>query len=81
MIDDEIRAMLLAGADCVQYPITMEERAKLHILPADLNYQFLKALDRYMEGRMWEAMWTEPYERKYKDWQRVHKQIEQAEGK
>ena len=79
MTDDEIRAMLLVGADCVQYPITMDERAKLHILPADLNYQVLKALDRYLEGHMMMALCTDEYDRKFNDWLRVRRQIEQAE--
>ena len=74
MTDEEVRAIIMAGVN-VEYSITMRERTRLHILPEQVKKQFLKALDRYLEWKMWETMdnkWVQ-------EWQRVHRLIGQAE--
>lgn len=74
MTDEEVRAIIMAGVN-VEYSITMRERTRLHILPEQVKEKFLKALDRYLEGKMWETLdnkWVQ-------EWQRVHRLIGQAE--
>lgn len=77
MTDDEVRTMLMDG-ESVQYPITMEERARLHILPGQLQQKFLIALDEFMERKSWADFRTDEHEKTFIEWQRVRRQREAA---
>lgn len=71
MIDEEVRRVLLAG-EGIQYHITMEERAKLHILPDQLRWIFQCAMVKYAEQEMYRAMFDN--EEDFEKWQRIYYQ-------
>lgn len=71
MTDEEVRAIILAG-EGVQYPITMEERAKLHILPEQLRWRFQCAMVDYAEREMYRAMFDNAED--FEKWQRIYYQ-------
>ena len=72
MTDEEVRQVILSGAG-VQHHITMEERAKLHILPGPLQTMFKCAMLDYAEGKMWEALNNRNSE-DFEKWQRIYYQ-------
>jgi len=71
MTDEEVRQLILDGAG-VQYHITMEERAKLHILPDQVRRIFESAMVKYAEREMYRAMFDNAED--FEKWQRIYYQ-------
>ena len=71
MTDEEVRQLILAG-EGVQYHITMEERARLHILPGQLRWAFQCAMAKYAEREMYRAMFDNAED--FEKWQRIYYQ-------
>lgn len=76
MTDEEVRQMILSGKDLIKFPITMEERAKLYILPWQLQQKFLEALDRFLEGQIIARLGEPGEEKRFKEWMRVRRKLD-----